>query len=51
MVIGTGVALVLVDKFGRKILLVISAVLMGVSIATLGAFFYLKEHVICDGKV
>lgn len=49
-VIGTGIAVLIVDKLGRKILLIVSDAVMGLSILALGVFFYLKEHtdVICD---
>ena len=41
---GCGLAVVLVDKLGRKPLLSISGTLMSISIFGLGAFFYLKEN-------
>ena len=37
-------AVVLVDRLGRKPLLSISGVLMSISIFGMGAFFYLKEN-------
>ena len=37
-------AVFLVDRFGRKILLFASELLMSVSIFTLGFFFYMKEN-------
>ena len=39
-----GLAVVLVDRLGRKPLLSISGTLMSISIFGLGAFFYLKEN-------
>jgi hypothetical protein len=42
-VLSTGVAVLLVDRFGRKILLTSSAVLQAVSIVALGVYFYLQE--------
>ena len=44
----TGIAVVLVDKLGRRILLVASDVLMSISILGLGANFYLDENKGCD---
>merc|ERR1712154_364707 len=37
------VSMLLVDRFGRKMLLIISDVLMGVSMIALGIYFVLKE--------
>jgi len=39
----TFVAIVLVDKFGRKFLLIVSGVLMSASLVALGIYFYLKH--------
>ena len=43
-VILVGVSTVLVDRAGRKILLVISDTGMAISLAALGVFFYLKDE-------
>ena len=43
-VIATGIAALIVDRFGRKILLIISDAAMCVSILGLGIFFYFDEH-------
>ena len=43
-VVGTLIAVLIVERFGRKILLVISDFCMSISIFTLGAYFYLEEH-------
>ena len=43
-IFGTAVALVVVDKFGRKILLIVSEMCMCVTMAALGAYFYLDEN-------
>ena len=43
-VIGTGLAIIVVDKYGRRILLILSDSIMCISILVLGVFFYLKEH-------
>jgi facilitated trehalose transporter len=40
----TFMANVLIDKLGRKVLLIISDVFMIISLALLGVFFYMKEH-------
>lgn len=40
----TMVAVLIVDKLGRKILLAASASLMCISLVVLGLFFSLKEH-------
>ncbi|CAH0562563.1 unnamed protein product [Brassicogethes aeneus] len=42
--VSTFIAATLIDKLGRKILLYISSVAMMVSLAVLGAYFYLKNH-------
>ena len=47
---GCGLAVVLVDKLGRKPLLSISGTLMSISIFGLGAFFYLKENQVPDSN-
>ncbi|KAK9700641.1 Sugar transporter [Popillia japonica] len=39
--VSTFIATVLIDKLGRKVLLYISAVSMGITLAILGAYFYL----------
>ena len=46
-VISTGIAILIVDKFGRKILLVFSDAAMSVSIIALGIYFYLDENREC----
>lgn len=43
-VVGTGIAVAIVEKFGRKILLFVSDLFMCISILLLGVFFYLKEN-------
>ena len=43
MVLATGVSAVLVDRAGRKLLLIISELFMAVSLCLLGLFFNLKE--------
>jgi len=43
-VLGTGIAVVIVERFGRKILLVVSDLLMCFSIFALGVFFYIDDH-------
>ena len=43
-ILGTGLALVVVDKFGRRILLVLSEICMCLTMAALGAYFYLDEN-------
>lgn len=40
-------ALLLVEKFGRRILLVMSALLMCVSLVALGVFFYIENNQEC----
>lgn len=47
-VIATGIAVLVVEKFGRKLLLILSAGLMCASITALGAFFYLDENKECE---
>ncbi|XP_049826346.1 facilitated trehalose transporter Tret1-like isoform X2 [Aethina tumida] len=42
--VSTFIAAVLIDKLGRKILLYISSVAMIISLAVLGAYFYLKRE-------
>jgi hypothetical protein len=39
-----------VDKFGRRILLILSGVVMCVSLVGLGVFFYIKEHQCFDNS-
>ena len=39
-----GLALILVERFGRKILLFSSATICSISIASLGVYFYLEEN-------
>ena len=41
--VATGAAVVLIDKLGRKILLVASGLTMCISIIGLGVYFYLDE--------
>ena len=43
-VIATGVAVMVVDRFGRRILLIQSASFMCISLVGLGVFFYMKEN-------
>ncbi len=43
-VAGTLVAVLIVERFGRKILLIVSDILMCLSILALGIYFYLEEH-------
>ena len=40
--------MLVVDKFGRKFLLVVSAIFMCISIVPLGVYFYLDEHKSCE---
>ena len=49
-VLATGLSMFIVDRFGRKILLIISDAIMAVSILALGIYFYLDANieVICD---
>ena len=42
-----GVAVLVVDKFGRKPLLALSDITMCISIFALGTYFYLDEHKLC----
>ncbi|XP_045463589.1 facilitated trehalose transporter Tret1-like [Harmonia axyridis] len=42
MLFGSIVATLLVDKFGRKTLLMVSAVTTGISLGTIGVYFYLQ---------
>lgn len=49
-VVATGVAAVLMDRAGRKLLLCLSAAAMCLSLIAMGVFFYLKEQV-TTGKV
>ena len=48
--VGTLVAVFIVDKFGRKILLIISDIFMAIPLIALGMFFYLDEHKIQCAK-
>jgi len=43
-VVATGVAVVIVDKFGRRILLILSALFMCISICGLGFYFFMLER-------
>ena len=43
-VIATGIAVLIVEKLGRKILLISSAVVQALSIICLGVYFWEKEH-------
>lgn len=43
-VLATGVAIMVVDRLGRRILLILSAVVMCISLVGLGVFFYMDEH-------
>lgn len=43
MVFGTSLAVAVVEKFGRKLLLFVSGLLMSISISALGTFFYAKD--------
>ena len=43
-VISTGIAVLIVDKLGRKILLISSAAVQALSIICLGVYFWEKEH-------
>ena len=45
-----GLALVLVEKFGRKILLISSASVCCLSMSLLGAYFYLEENMCLEGN-
>ena len=47
---GTLAAVFIVDKFGRKILLVFSNVFMALPLAALGTYFYLDENSIFCGN-
>ena len=51
-VTGTGVAILVVDKFGRRILLILSSMLMCFSIFALGIYFFMDENkrVICPSN-
>ena len=49
-VLGTGFALIVVDKFGRKILLILSEIVMCLSMTSLGTFFYLDENKSCHNE-
>lgn len=43
-VIGTAIAVIVVDRFGRKILLLISDFFMAIALVALGTYFYYKEN-------
>jgi len=43
-VVATYISTLIVDKLGRKILLLISIIVMGICTLLIGAFFFLKEH-------
>ena len=47
---GTLAAVLIVDKFGRKVLLVLSDVFMALPLAALGTYFYLDENRIICGN-
>lgn len=49
-VLATGTAILVVERVGRKVLLVLSSSVMCVAIFALGLFFYFDAHqeVICD---
>ena len=51
-VIGTGVAILVVDRFGRRILLILSMMLMCFAIFALGIYFFMDENkrVVCSAK-
>ena len=44
----TFLATILIDRFGRKVLLYVSSVAMILSLMVLGTFFHLKEHTDTD---
>jgi MFS family permease len=50
-VVTVGIVVLIVDKFGRKLLLAISSFLMCISVIPLGVFFYLDEHKNCNGTI
>ncbi len=47
---GTLLAVLIVDKFGRRILLILSDVFMCITLTTLGFYFYMDENksIVCD---
>ena len=46
---GTLAAVLIVDRFGRKVLLVLSDVFMALPLAALGTYFYLDENrIVCE---
>lgn len=49
-IFGTLLASVIVDKLGRKLLLIVSDLFMGISIIVLGLFFTLKERDLVDSS-
>jgi len=50
-VFATGAAVLLVERMGRKVLLMISGGVMAVSIAALGVYFYMMENKECSEAV
>ena len=42
--LATFVAVLIIDKFGRRILLIISDLFMSVSLVALGVYFYMDEN-------
>ena len=50
-VISISIVVLIVDKFGRKLLLAISSLLLCISVIPLGVFFYLDEHKNCNGTI
>lgn len=44
MMVTTWIATMVVDRLGRRILLLVSALIMALSTSTLGLYFYLKSH-------
>ncbi len=47
---GTLLAVLIVDKFGRRILLILSDIFMCITLTTLGFYFYMDENksIVCD---
>ena len=45
-----GLALILVERFGRKLLLFLSAAICSISIALLGVYFYLEENMCLEDE-
>ena len=50
-VLGTGIAVLVVERFGRRPLLLISDLVMSLSILALGVYFYMQDHVKCEEGV